>query len=180
LRNVRHLDVAHNELTAPLPELLGDLTSLTYPSTGINSFLPGPIPSFVESLTNLRELSMKGNEVTGEVPTWIGSLTALQLLDLDSNELVGPVPEQLALLTSLDHLLLNRNRLSGELPLNLDRLRDLSKKPALQIPFRQRKSGLSFRLSSPLLPLYLFQMFSCSTTTISSALPTSFATCHLM
>jgi Leucine-rich repeat (LRR) protein len=123
--NLMHLDVAINNLNLPFPTELGELTKLRYLFTGQNDFADHAFPLFLEKLTNLGELSMKNNQLTGVIPTWISALSKIQLLDLGLNQLTGEIPSELGLILGLDHLLLNRNQLEGSLPDSFDGLFDL-------------------------------------------------------
>ena len=44
--------------------------------------LSGEIPPELGSLSNLRELHLRGNELSGEIPAGLGSLSNLEILDL--------------------------------------------------------------------------------------------------
>ena len=92
LPNLKHLDISANKMNMSFPENMSSLTNLVSLYTGINGFGQHPIPEFVQSLTNLKELSMKQNQLTGEIPDYFGQLTNLHVLDLDFNELRGPIP----------------------------------------------------------------------------------------
>ena len=65
LKALQHLDLSDNRLTGRLPESLGVMTNLQYLFTGNNEFDLGRIPLWLLELTNLRELSMKENQLTG-------------------------------------------------------------------------------------------------------------------
>jgi len=116
LPNLKHLDISANNMAMPFPEGMSSLSNLVSLYTGINGFFKHPLPDFLKGMTNLRELSMKQNQLTGEIPTWLGDLTNLHVLDLDFNELRGPIPPELGKLTLMDTLMLNRNYLSGNIP----------------------------------------------------------------
>jgi len=116
LVNLRHLDVSANQLAIPFPSTMSKLTALTALYTGINGFEEHRVPDFLASMTNLKELSMKQNNLTGEIPSFLGDLTNLKVLDLDFNLLNGTIPTELGRLALLDTMMLNRNRLSGSLP----------------------------------------------------------------
>mmetsp|Transcript_8755 Transcript_8755/g.21367 ORF Transcript_8755/g.21367 Transcript_8755/m.21367 type:complete len:732 (-) Transcript_8755:94-2289(-) len=116
LPNLKHLDISANKMTMPFPEGMSSLTNLASLYTGINGFYAHPIPQFLGSLVNLRELSMKQNQLTGQIPAFMGFLTNLHVLDLDFNALNGPIPSQLGQLALLDTLMLNRNYLTGTIP----------------------------------------------------------------
>lgn len=92
LVNLRHLDVSANQLAIPFPSTMSKLTALTALYTGINGFEEHRVPDFLASMTNLKELSMKQNNLTGEIPSFLGDLTNLKVLDLDFNLLNGTIP----------------------------------------------------------------------------------------
>ena len=77
------------------------------------------IPAELGSLTNLTELSLWGNQLTGEIPTELGGLTNLTVLSLGGNQLTGEIPTELGGLTNLRELALSENRLTGEIPTEL-------------------------------------------------------------
>jgi len=116
LINLKHLDISANQMSIPFPSTMAQLTNLVSLYTGVNGFGNHPIPDFLAGLTNLRELSMKQNQLTGTIPTFLGALTDLQVLDLDFNQLEGPIPFELGRLTRMDTMMLNRNFLNGAIP----------------------------------------------------------------
>ena len=59
-------------------------------------------------LTELRELNLSYNSLTGEIPPELGNLTNLELPDFDRNQLLGPVPQELGELSNLEELWLNK------------------------------------------------------------------------
>jgi len=126
LENLRHLDLARNHLASPLPDTIGAMTHLKYLYIGQNDFYMHEFPSFMFSLTNLQELSMKNATLTGSIPHEIRTLTQLKLLDLDANMLTGSIPEEVGLMNGLEYLLLNRNSLTGTLPTTFTLLYGLS------------------------------------------------------
>lgn len=123
--NLAHLDLSKNNLILPFPAGMGQMTNLRYLFTGQNDFSQHLVPDWLASLTELRELSMKDNNLTGPIPSFLGSLTRLQVLDLDQNQLNGNIPDQLGLLVGIDTLMLNRNNLSGNIPTSFALLNDL-------------------------------------------------------
>lgn len=125
LVNLRHLDVTANKMSLPFPSTMNQLVNLVSLYTGINGFIDHPVPSFIAGMTNLRELSMKQNSLTGEIPTFLGGLSELQVLDLDFNKLNGTIPEELGQLFQVDTMMLNRNFLTGTIPLSFFGLIDL-------------------------------------------------------
>jgi hypothetical protein len=59
---------------------------------------------------------MKNDQLTGPIPSWMDTFTDMQLLDLGQSKLTGKIPDELGNMTGLDLLLLNRNQLTGSLP----------------------------------------------------------------
>lgn len=92
LINLKHLDVSANQLSLPFPATMSQMKNMVSLYTGINGFGDHTVPGFIQSMTNLRELSMKQNSLTGEIPTFLGDLSNLQVLDLDFNKLKGTIP----------------------------------------------------------------------------------------
>ena len=76
-------------------------------------------------MTNIEELSLKGNNLNGEIPDWIGELDQLTLLDLGSNSLNSTLPDSMGNLTKLWILILNSNNLSGNIPSSFRQIKDL-------------------------------------------------------
>jgi Leucine-rich repeat (LRR) protein len=126
LSGLNHLDLSENELTGEIPSTLGNLTNMIYLFLSYNSKLePGPIPEFIQDLSNLSDLSLKGTNRNGPIPTWFGEMQNLLLLDLHRNELTGAIPSELANAPLLALLLLNRNRLNGTIPDDFETMTNL-------------------------------------------------------
>ncbi|KAL3918192.1 MAG: hypothetical protein SGILL_004356 [Bacillariaceae sp.] len=125
LPNLAHFDISKNQIEIPFPPAMSQLTKLRYLFTGQNAFENHKLPAFLRGLVDLRELSMKDNNLTGEIPTWMGELSRLQVLDLDQNQLEGQIPEEMGQLTGIDTLMLNRNKFNGTIPLSFAVLDDL-------------------------------------------------------
>jgi len=117
LETLLHLDLSKNELSGEIP------TELFNMKTMVNLFLadnvnlePGSVPSDIEDMTQLRELSLKRTNRNGFLPSLQG-FDNLTLLDLDDNNFEGTVPLSYNELPKLRYILLNRNPLlNGELP----------------------------------------------------------------
>ncbi len=109
--NVAGLDLEHNGLSGPLPDLSA-LTSLKTLRLGYND-LTGPLPD-LSALANLARLQLYINDLSGPLPD-LGALTNLTHLYLDGNELTGQIPD-LSNLARLEYLGLSGNRLTGQIP----------------------------------------------------------------
>ena len=128
---LRQLDLSKNQLAFTIPSSLANLQKLEYFYAALNNFEPGEIPTFLYTMTNLKDLSLKATSRIGSIPEAIGSLSQLTMLDLDSNDLVSSIPTAIGKLTSLEYLLLNRNMLQGTLPPDLELLSKLGESLAL-------------------------------------------------
>ncbi|KAL3924431.1 MAG: hypothetical protein SGILL_001053, partial [Bacillariaceae sp.] len=127
LHQLTHLDLSSNLFSGRIPVEMDYLTKLSFLFLGGNTFSPQKIPSWVYSMTDLRELSLKGSQLTGTISDVVGALGNLILLDLDDNKLTGPIPPDIGALTNLEFLLLNRNELSEAIPSELEDMSSLRK-----------------------------------------------------
>lgn len=114
--NLKQLDFTGNKFTSTIPAGLGNLKQLEYLYAAQNPFKASGIPTFLTSLTSLKELSLKNTQLVDTIPDFFGSMSTLTLLDLDHNRLTGTVPASLSNATSLEAILLNRNQLEGTIP----------------------------------------------------------------
>ncbi|XP_022941244.1 probable leucine-rich repeat receptor-like serine/threonine-protein kinase At3g14840 [Cucurbita moschata] len=88
------------------------------------NYLSGQIPSEWGS-TNLVNISLLGNRLTGLIPEEIGNITTLENLVLEINQLSGSIPQALGNLPQLQRLHLTSNNFSGKLPMSLGKLTTL-------------------------------------------------------
>ena len=82
-------------------------------------------PVFPGDLSNLRELSLWSNALSGAIPSSLGNLSNLEWLSLDRNALSGAIPSSLGNLSNLRTLWIGRNALSGAIPSSLGNLSNL-------------------------------------------------------
>ena len=82
-------------------------------------------PPELGSLSNLKDLILHSNELSGEIPAELGNLSNLWSLALNGNQLSGEIPPELGSLSNLSWLMLNGNDLSGEIPPELGSLSNL-------------------------------------------------------
>ena len=66
--------------------------------------------------SNINNISLRNNNLTGSIPPELGNLTNLTWLYLDQNHLTGPIPSELSNLTNLIGLFLYTNQLTGPIP----------------------------------------------------------------
>ena len=78
------------------------------------------IPTEIGWLTQLTDLNLGREELTGTIPSTLASLTQLTRLTLSSNQLTGTIPSTLTSLTQLNWLdLYNNTQLLGTIPSTL-------------------------------------------------------------
>lgn len=114
--SLTHLDLSMNDLTGEYPAAFGGMVGLNYLFLGENRFKAGPVPQILQSLKNLRELSLDNLQLQGTIPSWLENLGQLRLLDLSSNSLTGSISLDFEALADLVFLMLNDNLLTGPLP----------------------------------------------------------------
>ncbi|CAH9127659.1 unnamed protein product [Cuscuta epithymum] len=140
LRNLTHLNLAHNFFDQPIPSYLsqcGSLENLNLSSNLIPGKIPdqifhlagslkfldlgknrleGEIPEIIGLLKKLRVLNLCGNLFSGNIPRVFGNLTELEILDLSQNLfLVSEVPGEIGKLSKLEKLFLQNSGLYGEI-----------------------------------------------------------------
>lgn len=81
------------------------------------------VPPHVLERTDLEELDLSTNMLSGALPSEIGRLKKLKILNVSSNEMTG-VPAEVGQLTNLEILDLSNNKLTG-LPYELGNLKSL-------------------------------------------------------
>ncbi|CAI0446943.1 unnamed protein product [Linum tenue] len=90
LLNINELNLAHNRLTGPLPNLTG-MNNLNYIDLSSNFFEPS------------------------EAPTWFSTLPSLTALVMEHGSLQGPLPPKIFSFPQMQQLLLNDNAFNGTL-----------------------------------------------------------------
>lgn len=121
---VTRLVLFDNNLTGTLPSDLEHLTKL-FQLTLRGNKLTGPIPGELGMLPELTTLNLGANRLSGEIPAELGESPALIALQLNYNQLTGEIPAELGQLERLRHLQLNDNQLTGRIPAELGRLTEL-------------------------------------------------------
>lgn len=81
------------------------------------------LPKYVLEMTNLEELDISDNALTGALPAEIRKLQKLRILDASGNKMTG-VPAEIGQLSQLEQLDLSNNQLTG-LPYELGNLQNL-------------------------------------------------------
>ncbi|KQK09670.1 receptor-like protein kinase 5 [Brachypodium distachyon] len=150
---VTNLSLANTDITGPVPDAIGGLSSLAHLDLYNNSisgafptsvlyrcaslrhldlsqnYLAGELPAGIgrDIGQNLTFLILSGNSFNGTIPTSLSRLRNLQRLSLDNNNFAGTVPAELGDLTSLWRLeLANNSFAAGELPSSFKKLTKLT------------------------------------------------------
>lgn len=119
------LSMSQNRLSGKLPSSVANLsTELQQILLGENQ-ITGSIHPGVENLTNLYMLNVEDNLLTGTIPKGIGKLKNLQVLELFDNRFTGDIPSSLGNLSQLNYLVLSSNQLEGHIPSSLGNLSQL-------------------------------------------------------
>lgn len=87
----------------------------------INYGLTGQLPTDLERLTQLQDLYLSSNNMTGTIPP-LGTLAQLENLYLDNNELNGTISPSIGSLSLLKTIYLFNNFLSGSIPSTIGEL----------------------------------------------------------
>lgn len=149
LKNLGHLNLRNNRISGPIPECLGDVTSLRQLYLNSNRFnstppenlwnlkdlleldlssnlLSGPVPPQIQNLKMATLIDLSVNNFSGGIPSSIGEMENLITLSLAHNSLQGSIPESTGKMLSLQSLDLSHNFLSGLIPMSLENLRYLT------------------------------------------------------
>ncbi|KAK7840825.1 putative receptor-like protein kinase [Quercus suber] len=111
-----YLAFVSNRFEGVLPSSIGNLsTQLTELLLGRNK-ISGTIPVALQNLINLIVLGMDENLFTGMIPTCFGRFQKMQGLNLLGNKLSGKIPSSIGNLTQLADLFLSQNNLEGSIP----------------------------------------------------------------
>ncbi|XP_008443838.2 putative leucine-rich repeat receptor-like serine/threonine-protein kinase At2g24130 [Cucumis melo] len=134
--NLKWLDLGSNKLNGELPsDIVLKMPLLQYLYLSDNEFIShdgnSNLQPFFASLvnsSNLQELELAGNKLSGEIPSIIGDLHVnLSQLHLDDNLIYGSIPPSISNLRNLTLLNLSSNLLNGTIPSELSRLRNLER-----------------------------------------------------
>jgi Leucine-rich repeat (LRR) protein len=120
LPSLKKLDLRGNDnLPFNLEFVSSQIESLQLSATGLKS-LAG-----IGGASNLKELHVTDNDLTGEIPDEIFNLTAVEKLFLSFNKFNGTLSSRIGELTNLKEFYAFTNELTGELPAEFGNLAQL-------------------------------------------------------
>ncbi|KAK4255925.1 hypothetical protein QN277_008852 [Acacia crassicarpa] len=119
------LNLMGNQISGPIPNEIGEITTLEYLELGDN-LLEGTLPSSLGKLEQLETLSLSGNNFSGTIPKSFANLKNLRYMSLDGNNITGKIPHFIGNLTSLRQLNLQGTSMEGPIPTTISLLKNLS------------------------------------------------------
>ncbi|XP_065623845.1 probable LRR receptor-like serine/threonine-protein kinase At3g47570 [Quercus suber] len=147
LRNLAELFLNHNQFLGPIPTCWGSFSKLQ--KLYLNSNKLTSIPPSFWSLTEILQINLSSNSLSGHLSLDIGNwehvtemdlswnklsgdihairgLCSLVNLSLAHNKFQGPIPQSFGMLISMQNLDLSDNNFSGEIPKSLTKLEYLN------------------------------------------------------
>ncbi|WMV19865.1 hypothetical protein MTR67_013250, partial [Solanum verrucosum] len=162
--------VAFNYLGKGEDDDLSLLTTLVNPTSlellelNTNNF-GGLLPASISNLsTELIELSLSYNQISGEIPRWISNLKKLQAFFVAYNRFHGEIPSEIGDLIYLQELALLGNQFSGQIPISLGNLASLTK-------LSLRENNLQGRIPSSLGKCYNLELLDLGSNNLSGFIP---------
>ncbi|KAF3434323.1 hypothetical protein FNV43_RR25426 [Rhamnella rubrinervis] len=119
LQQLISLDLSGNNFIGQLPKNCANSSNqISFLCDSSHHQLPSHVPM------NLENLDLGSNNLNGTIPSWLYSLSVLKELDLSNNQFIGTIQEfQYA---SLSHLYLGGNKLHGPIPVSLFQQQNLT------------------------------------------------------
>lgn len=101
-----------------IPPELGHVSSLENLILKNNPNLSGWIPTTLRRLTNLVQLGLYRNSLSGVMPDIFEHTKMLKFVNLEGNNLIGSIPLTIKHLSNLHTLALGNNKLEGVVPID--------------------------------------------------------------
>ncbi|KEH44189.1 putative protein kinase RLK-Pelle-LRR-III family [Medicago truncatula] len=114
-KTVVSISIPKRKLNGSLPSSLGSLSQLRHVNFR-NNELFGPLPHDLFQAQGLQSLVLYGNSFSGSVPNEIHNLRYLQTLDLSQNFFNGSFPASIVQCKRLKTLVISRNNFTASLP----------------------------------------------------------------
>ncbi|RDY00530.1 Receptor protein kinase-like protein ZAR1, partial [Mucuna pruriens] len=114
-QSVVSISIPKRKLYGVLPSELGSLSHLRHVNLRNNNLF-GNLPAGLFEAQGLQSLVLYGNSFSGSVPDEIGKLRYLQILDLSQNFFNGSLPAAIVQCKRLRTMVLSHNNFTGPLP----------------------------------------------------------------
>ncbi|CAN0924043.1 Probable LRR receptor-like serine/threonine-protein kinase At3g47570 [Linum grandiflorum] len=119
------LEIYENNFGGSLPEDIGNLSTNLLQLTINSNKISGNFPKGIKSLVNLEVLWADNNYLSGTIHSSFGNLRFLRRCNLFNNDISGNIPMSIGNLTELIELDISANRLQGEIPASIGDLKNL-------------------------------------------------------
>ncbi|XP_057529938.1 DNA damage-repair/toleration protein DRT100-like [Amaranthus tricolor] len=126
---------AETVMSGTLSPFLGNLTYLQVLNLCALGGLAAPIPTDLGKLSQLKNLYLNHNKISGSIPFSFGKLSQLQIyisttlesmvLDISHNKLKGILPNTIGNLFQIQRIVLENKKISGKLPPSIGKLNPL-------------------------------------------------------
>ncbi|KAJ9691451.1 hypothetical protein PVL29_013583 [Vitis rotundifolia] len=113
--HITHLKVLNLNKTGLIPEELTALTFLSDLRLNKNYFT-GPLPSFIENLSQMQFIDVGHNALSGTIPKELGNLKELVMFFIDSSGVGGEIPSTFVKLKNMREMFLSDTPLTGKIP----------------------------------------------------------------
>ncbi|PRP79017.1 putative leucine-rich repeat receptor-like protein kinase [Planoprotostelium fungivorum] len=114
LTKLIYLDASSNSFVGSLPDLFGNMNSLTIFQLSKTGSLSGPLPASVKMLSQLQVLNIAQCGLSGPIPAGVPAGNSLMTVDMSNNAFVGNVPDFTAH-RGLESISLRGNTFTGSL-----------------------------------------------------------------
>ncbi|KAM3357451.1 hypothetical protein P3S68_020381 [Capsicum galapagoense] len=112
LTQLRYLELDSVNISSTIPlNFSSYLTTLLLPATQLH----GVLPKRVFHLSNLEDLTLSSNSITGPIPSNEFKYKTLEFVSVKQNQLQGPIPKSLLNQQELQILILSQNNFSGQI-----------------------------------------------------------------
>ncbi|XP_024964175.1 probable LRR receptor-like serine/threonine-protein kinase At1g53430 [Cynara cardunculus var. scolymus] len=122
---LRILSLLGNRISGPIPEEIGDISTLEELILEDN-LLQGPLPPNLGRLTRLRRFFLDGNNLNGTIPVSFGNLINIEDFRMDGNRLSGRIPDFIGNWTRIKALYLQGTSMEGPIPSTISLLKNLT------------------------------------------------------
>ncbi|XP_061338243.1 probable LRR receptor-like serine/threonine-protein kinase At3g47570 [Gastrolobium bilobum] len=116
---LQHFGIAYNKFGGRLPNCLGNLSSQLNQLYLGGNHISGQIPAELGNLLSLIILTMEKNRFEGIIPSSFAKFHNMQRLNLGGNKLLGDIPPFIGNLSLLYYLALDQNLLEGNIPTSI-------------------------------------------------------------